>query len=145
VPELIATALVGLGGVALGALLARRHDKQATTERLLVEALNDVVGGIADVSNGVPGAQARYASAQARIALHGRPPVVLAFRRFQDKASTLTTEGRTALVSAVQQARRSLGHDVIEDDDVAMLLFGHELHHTPCGTSAPVVRQPDRE
>jgi hypothetical protein len=126
-PELIATALVGLGGVALGAALARRHSKQATTERLLVEALNDLVGGIADVSNGIPGAQARYASALARIALHGSPAVVLAFRRFQDNASTVTPDGRAALVSAVQEARRALGQDVIEDDDLAMLLFGHPL------------------
>lgn len=124
--ELVATVLVGLGGVALGAVLAQRHNKQATTERLLVEALNDLVGSIAEVSNGTPGAQARYASAQARIALHGPPAVALAFRRFQDNASTITPDGRAALVAAVQEARRSLGHDVIEDGDLAMLLFGHE-------------------
>ena len=122
--ELVATVLVGLGGIALGAALARRNYKQAATERLLVEALNDVGGAIADVANDVPGAQARYASALARIALHGSPRVVAAFKRFQENPTTVTSDGRTLLIDAMHEARRSLKQDEIADDDMATLLFG---------------------
>lgn len=126
--EAIVTLIVGVGGVALGAWLARRNEKRAAGERLLVEALNDAVASIAEVANGVPDAQARYASAVSRIALHASPRVANAYRRFQDVANTGTPEGRRLLVLALQEARQDLGHETLGADDLAVLLFGpHEL------------------
>jgi len=121
----VVTALVA--GVVLGAWgswLARRNEKKAATERLLVEALNDLVGGIADVAAKVPYAQARYASALARVGLHGSLGIVQAFRRHQDDATTITAEGRQLLVDAVQQARRELRQQHVADDALSVLLFG---------------------
>lgn len=134
--ELMATILAGLGGVALGAALARRNYKQAATERLLAEALDDVGGAIADAANDVSGAQARYASGLYRVALHGSPQVVSAFSRFQRNATTVTSAGRTLLVGAMQEARRSLGHEEIEEDELAVLLFGAD---PPSGDPRPTL------
>jgi hypothetical protein len=64
--QVLLTLAIGVGGVALGAWLSRRNQSKAAAEQLLVEALNDVVGAIAEVSNGAPNAQARYASATSR-------------------------------------------------------------------------------
>lgn len=124
----VITFAVGLGGVALGAWLSRRNQKRSANDRLLVEAINDVVGAIAEVANGATGeAQWRYASAVSRIALHAPPEVVGAFRRFQDEATTATSEGRALLIAAVQAARQALGHQKVVDGDLAILLFGaHE-------------------
>jgi hypothetical protein len=59
----------------------------------LTQALNDAVAAIAEAaSGGGPNAQAHYASASARIALHGPPEVVDAWRRFQDEGNTVTDE-----------------------------------------------------
>ncbi len=137
-PELVVSVLAVLGGVVLGALLTRRNDKRATSERLLTEALNDIVGGIADAANGVPGAHARYASAMARLALHGNAEVVWAFREWQEIANTGTTEGRNALATAVQEARRTLGQGELGNDDMFTLLFGSRT-----GTASPLYRKPD--
>jgi hypothetical protein len=104
--------------------LARHNEKRATAERLLVEALNDLVSGIADTANGVAGAQARYASATSRVGLHGSRQVAAAFRRFQEHGTTGTTAGRDALIEAMQAARRELGLEDADADDLAILLFG---------------------
>jgi hypothetical protein len=120
----IGTFIAGVAGVTLGAWLARRNEKRAATERLLVEAINDVVDGIAGVAQSVPGARARYASALARVALHGSPDVVQAFRDHQEDATTMTPEGRRLLIEAVQQARVELGHQRLDAGNVAVLLFG---------------------
>lgn len=118
------TFAAGVGGVGLGALLARRNERRSANDRLLVEALNDVVGAVAEVANDVPGAQAKYASATSRIALHAPPAVVRAFREFQDVPTTATREGRDRLVAALKDARQALGHGSLLDDDIATLLFG---------------------
>lgn len=121
----VMTAAVGVGGVLLGALLARRNDQQTARDDLLAAALNDLVAAIADVANGgTEPAQARYASAVSRVALHAPPEVVHAFRGFQDLATTATPHGRAMLVSAVQSSRDGLGHRKARDDDLAKLLFG---------------------
>jgi hypothetical protein len=114
----------GIIGVALGAWLARRNEKRATTERLLVEAVSDVVDGIAGVAQRVPGARARYAGALARVALHGSPEVVRAFSHHQEEATTITPDGRRLLVAAMQQARSELGHQQLDQRDLEVLLFG---------------------
>lgn len=119
------TFAVGLGGVALGGWLARRNEKRAYGERLLVEALNDAVTAIADVAgDGGGGAQNRYASAASRIALHASPAVLAKFREFQDDPTTTSMDGRRRLIAALQEARRELGHGHAKDDDLAVLLFG---------------------
>jgi hypothetical protein len=122
--ELVATFVVGLAGVSLGALLARRNEKRAASERLLADALNDVVGGVADEANGMTGAQARYASGMARMALHGSPRVVSALAQWQREATTTTPRGKRLLATAVIEARRELRHGEAEDDDLSLLLFG---------------------
>lgn len=135
----VATAIAGLLGVALGRFLARRDEKQAQGERLLVEALNDVATAIATVAGGGgKEAQNRYASAVSRIALHGSPAVIAKFKVFQEDATTSTADGRGRLVAAVQEARKELGHKSAEDDDLAVLLFGSSepatLFCPSCGT-----------
>jgi hypothetical protein len=121
----VASALAaGVVGVALGAWLARRNEKRATTERLLVEAISDVVDGIAGVAQGIPDAPARYAAALARVALHGSPEVVQAFSHHQEEATTITPEGRRRLVAAMQQARLELGRQQLDQQDIEVLLFG---------------------
>lgn len=138
--QALLTLAAGLGGVALGAWLSRRNQTKAAAEQLLVDALNDVVRGIADIANGVPDAQAGYASAMSRVALHGSQRVVSALRRFQDEATTVTPEGRRRLIAAVREARRELGHDDVPEDDLAVLLFGParvprtEMHDRASGT-----------
>jgi hypothetical protein len=122
--EIAPVLAVGVLGVALGAWLARRNEKRAATERLLVEAVSDVVDGIAGVAQGIPGAQARYAAALARVALHGSPEIVRAFSHHQEEATTITQEGRRRLVAAMQQARLELGRQRIDERDLELLLFG---------------------
>ena len=122
--EIIPALAAGVIGVVLGALLARRNEKRAATERLLVEAVSDVVDGIAGVAQGIPDAQARYAAALARVALHGSPEIVRAFSHHQEDATTITPEGRSRLVAAMQQARLELGRQQIDERDLEILLFG---------------------
>jgi hypothetical protein len=135
--------IAGVLGVTLGAFLPRRNEKRARAERLLVEALNDAVGGISDVAGATEAADLardgglrreaernraaavrRYSSAVSRIALNGPPPVVDACRRSQDDPTTMTYDGRTRLIAAVQAARAELGHGLVDDDAVGVLLFG---------------------
>jgi hypothetical protein len=104
---LVAVA-VGFGGVMLGALLARGNERRSRSDVLLVEALNDATAAIAEAAVGTEGAQQRWASALARVGLHGPPEVVTAFRAFQDDATTLTEDGRDRLVAALQVARQRL-------------------------------------
>lgn len=121
----IATALAaGVVGVALGAWLARRNEKRAATERLLVEAVSDVVDGIAGAAQGIPNAEARYAAALARVALHGSPEVVRAFSHHREDATTITFEGRRRLLVAMQQARSELGRQRLNERDLEVMLFG---------------------
>lgn len=122
--EIVAALAAGVVGVALGAWLARRNEKRAATERLLVEAVSDVVDGIARVAQGSPDAQALYAAALARVALHGSPEIVRAFSYHQEEATTLTPEGRHRLVAAMQQARLELGRQRLEERDLELMLFG---------------------
>jgi hypothetical protein len=122
--EVVAALAAGVFGVALGAWLARRNEKQAATERLLVEAVNDLVDSVAGVAQSESGARARYASALARISLHGSPEVVRAFRDHQDDATTVTPEGRRLLMAAIQAARKELGHQPLDERDLEVLLFG---------------------
>lgn len=122
--EFVAALAGGVVGVVVGQWLARRNEKRATTERLLVEAINDLVAGIAGVAQRVPHAQAQYASALARVALHGSPAVVQAFRSHQEDATTITPEGRRRLTIAIQEARRELGHQPIDEEELSVLLFG---------------------
>jgi hypothetical protein len=84
----------------------------------LVEAVSDVVDGIAGVAQGIPDARARYAAALARVALHGSPEVVKAFSHHQEDATTITPEGRRQLVAAMQQARQELGRQRLEERDL---------------------------
>jgi hypothetical protein len=121
-----------LAGVGLGGLLARRNEKRAQSERLLVEALNDAMTAIAHVAAGdEPAAQGRYASAVSRIALHAPPTVLSEFRRFQEVGNTTAPEGRTRLIAAIQSARSELRHGRAENDDIAYLIFGHAARHEP--------------
>jgi hypothetical protein len=122
--EIIPALAAGVIGVVLGALLARSNEKRAATERLLVEAVSDVVDGIAGVAHGSPDAQARYAAALARVALHGSPEIVRAFSHHQEDATTITPEGRSRLVAAMQQARMELGRQQLDERDLEVLLFG---------------------
>src|SRR3954471_20718450 len=122
--EIVAALAGGFVGATLGAWLARRHEKRAATERLLVEAISDVVDGIAGVAQGIPNAEARYAAALARIALHGSPEVVRAFSHHQEDATTITPEGRRRLVAAMQQARLDLGRERVDERNLEVLLFG---------------------
>jgi hypothetical protein len=120
------TFAAGLAGVVAGGLLSRRNEKKALGERLLVEALDDAGTAVAQVAGGEGrAAQTRYASALKRIALHASPSVILAFRGFQEHGTTETLDGRASLISAVQAARRELGHANAPDEDIAVLLFGH--------------------
>jgi hypothetical protein len=122
--EVVAALAAGVIGVALGAWLARRNEKQAATERLLVKAVNDLVDSVAGVAQSETGAHARYASALARISLHGSPEVVRAFRDHQEDATTVTPEGRRLLRAAIQAARKELGHQPLDERDLEVLLFG---------------------
>lgn len=122
--EAIVASSSALVGVLLGAWVTRRNDKRAATDRLLVETLNEIVGGISDSASGVPGAQARYATAMAQLALHGSPEVVRAFRQFQDLGETISNEGREILAQALFAARKELGRNAIDADDAYVLLFG---------------------
>jgi hypothetical protein len=110
-------------GAILGGFFARRNEEKAHGEKLLVDALNDAMTAIADVASG-EAAQNRYASAVARIALHASPGVVEKFWKFQEEATTATPEGRALLIAAVQEARRELGHGRVDDEVIAVLLFG---------------------
>jgi hypothetical protein len=124
VAALIALA-IGFGGVLLGARLTRHNDRRSRADDLLARALSDAVAAISDVAAGtVPNAMASYGSAVARIALHAPPQVVQAWRYFQDDATTGTEDGRSRLVTAIQAARKKLGHGRVSDRDLHVLLFG---------------------
>jgi hypothetical protein len=117
---------VGLLGITVGAFLTRRNEKRAEGERLLVGAFNDAATAIAEVAGGEGKvAQARYASAVSRIALHASPAVISKFREFQDDPTTATQDGRRRLIAAVQEAREELGHGRVKEEDIATLLFGN--------------------
>lgn len=118
------TVCVGVGGVGVGAWLSRRNEKRAHGHQLLVAALSDAVEAIADVAGGQLEAQRRYAGAVSRIALYGPPGVVAAFRRFQDEATTGTSDGRERFVAAVQAARSDLDLKRVRSADISVLLFG---------------------
>jgi hypothetical protein len=117
--------VVGFGGVVLGALLTRRNERRSRADDLLAQALNDAIAAIADVATGTSvDAQARYASAVSRVALHALPEVVQSWRHFQDDATTETDDGRARLVAALQSARVQLGHGHAAEADLRVLLFG---------------------
>lgn len=133
--------LGGLAGVTVGALLERRNSKRAQTERLLVEAINDLVSAIAEVAGGGGvEAQSRYASAVSRIGIHASPALVATFRRFQGEANTGTPRGRQLLIEALQATRRELGQDSADAGDLEMLLFGGLLRGDERDVFARIVR-----
>ena len=84
----------GILGVIVGAMLARRNARKGHADTLLCDALDDLISAIAEVAAGDKAAQPRYASAVSRVALHGSPKVVEAFRAFQEDANTGTQDGR---------------------------------------------------
>jgi hypothetical protein len=125
----VTALIVGLGGVALGslltALLTRRNERRSRGDDLLAQAANDAIDAISQVARGTsPDAQARYASAVSRVAMHGAPQVVAAWRSFQDDATTETNDGRARMVAAIQSTREQLGHGSASDADLHVLLFG---------------------
>lgn len=137
----VTALIVGLGGVALGALLTalltRRNERRSRGDDLLAQAANDAIDAISQVAGGTsPDAQARYASAVSRVALHAAPQVVEAWRRFQDDATTETDDGRARMVTAIQSTRAQLGHGYASDADLHVLLFG------PGGPRRPGARRP---
>lgn len=111
-------------GVLAGALLQRRNARTDHAEKLLAEALDDLVGAVADVASGDIGAQRRYAGATSRIVLHGSPELVTAFHMFQADATTSTVDGRRRFMHALQVARRELGRPPVDEHAARMLLFG---------------------
>ncbi len=132
VAALIALA-VGFGGVLLGAALTRRNDRRSRADVLLAEAANDAIRAVAYVamSNTTDvEAQARYASAVSRVAMHATPSVVAAWRSFQDDATTKTADGCARMVAAVQATRAQLGHSQASDHDLNVLLFGPRGPHS---------------
>ncbi len=118
------TIVAGTGGIALGAWLAWRNSRRAATDRLLVEALNDLVAAVADVAGGDQRARRRYASAMARLLLHGSPHVIDAWHEFQLTSDTGTADGRRRFIAAVQVSRRDLGRPTVDELAAAHLLFG---------------------
>lgn len=122
--DVIVTLAAAVVGVGIGALLTRRNERRAHADRLLADTLDDLVSAIADVANGDPDAQRRYAGATARLALHASPRLVETFRNFQMEANTVTTDGRRRLVAAIQGARRELGRPEANAESASILLFG---------------------
>jgi hypothetical protein len=125
----VTALIVGLVGVALGslltALLTRRNERRSRGDDLLAQAANDAIDAISQVARRTsPDAQARYASAVSRVAMHGTPQVVKAWRSFQDDATTETEDGRARMVTAIQSTREQLGHGSASDADLHVLLFG---------------------
>lgn len=116
--------LAALVGVAVGAVFARRNARSDHADKLLADALNDMVAAIADVAAGDESAQRRYASATSRIALHGSPELIAIFGEWQRHATTLTDDGRARLIAALQASRRELGRPPIDEDTARLLLFG---------------------
>ncbi len=125
--EILVTLTAAVVGVAIGAQLTRRNERSAHADRLLADTLDDLVSAIADVANGDPDAQRRYAGATARLALHASPALVETFRAFQVEANTVTQEGRSRLIEALQAARRELGRGEADSEAAAVLLFGHRF------------------
>ncbi len=116
--------LAGIAGVVIGAFLSRRNARRDHADKLLADALNDLVAAIAEVANGDSSAQRRYAAATSRIALHGSPELVDAFHAFQLDANTGTEDGRHRLIEAVQAARHELGRRALDEAIAAVMLFG---------------------
>lgn len=116
--------VAGLVGIVLGALLTRRNARRDHADKLLADALNDLVSAIAEVANGDQQAQRRYASSTSRIVLHGSPALVAAFREFQTDPTTGSSDGRRRLVKALQAARQELGREPVDEEAAALLLFG---------------------
>lgn len=123
--------VVAVAGGVIGAGLARRNEKRAHADRLLADALDDLVGAIADVAAGDQDALRRYAAATSRLVLHGSSTLVEAFRLFQVEPTTGTTDGRRRLIAALQAARRELGRPNIDEEAASMLLFGHADDNRP--------------
>jgi hypothetical protein len=121
---IVLSIATGLAGVIIGGLLARHNARQDHADKLLAEALNDLVSAIAAVAGGDEEAQRRYASATSRIALHGSPALVDSFAEFQEEATTHTSEGRARLLRALQNARAELGRPAVDDERAQILLFG---------------------
>jgi hypothetical protein len=126
----IALVAGGLAAAALGAvlspLLTGRNERRAQRVRLHVAALNDALDAFALAGNSgnSPAAKAQYASAFARIAVHGSPALTAACQRFQANADTGTPAGCEALAAVVKAARAELGYERIDDDAISTLLFG---------------------
>lgn len=123
--QVVISILAGLLGVGVGAYLSRRNARHDHADKLLAEALNELVSAVAHVAGGDVDARRRYAAATSRIVLHGSPELVSAFRAFQADATTETEDGRRRFISALQSARRELGRSPVDEAAAAVLLFGH--------------------
>lgn len=122
--EIALSLAFGLTGVFVGAFLSRRNARRDHADKLLADALNDLVSAVADVAGGDPTGQRRYSSATSRIVLHGSPALVAAFENFQLDATTGTPDGRRRFIAAVQLARRELGRGPVDEKAAATLFFG---------------------
>jgi hypothetical protein len=60
-----------------------------------------------------------------RLRLHDHG-VCATYDPLQDEGTTNTEEGRARLVVAVQAARKALGHKMVSDADLRVLLFGSD-------------------
>jgi hypothetical protein len=132
--------LAGIAGVVIGAFLSRRNARQDHADKLLADALNDLVAAVAEVANGDQTAQRRYASATSRIVLHGSPELVEAFCAFQVGATTADEDGRRRFKAAVQTARREFGRKPVSDEAATVLLFGPDSQRD----IGKLVRQPGK-
>lgn len=122
--EVVAAPAACVIGVALGAWLARRNEKQAATEPLQIEAINDLVDAVAGVAHGIPNSRAQYSRLLSGSRYKASPELVRAFRHHQEDATTITPEGRGRLIAAIQQARKEPGHQPLDERDLEVLLFG---------------------
>lgn len=132
----LVSALAALLGVFIGAGLARRNTRREHADRLLADALNDVVTAIAEVASGNAAAQPRYAAAVSRIVLHGSPELVNTLQVFQQSATTATSQGRERFVDVVQAARKELGRRPLDTFDAQFLLFGGTEPHDELDTES---------
>jgi hypothetical protein len=110
--------VTGLLGAFVVAFLSRRNARNDHADKLLAEALNDLVAALAADANGDLEARQRYSAAMSQIVLHGSPELVAAFRAYRSDPN------RELLIAAVQAARRELGRPPVDTADAAMLLFG---------------------
>lgn len=100
--QVVISIFAGLLGVGVGAYLSRRNARRDHADKLLAEALNELVSAVADVAGGNVDARRRYAGATSRIVLYGSPELVSAFHAFQADA---TTGQKTVVIASSRPCR----------------------------------------